>query len=175
MNVISLRCPPLRDRREDIFELALHFLRSSAKQSGRSPTRIDEDALEALMNYSWPGNIRQLENAVARAVVLSGGDAIRREDLPPEILTAARAEGTARPRPAARREAAPVVHAGRVTVVETAPPPAAVGLTDQLDHWERERLSEALVRSGGNKAEAARALGIPRSTLFSKLRKYGLE
>ena len=175
LNVISLRCPPLRDRREDIFELALHFLRSSAKQSGRSPTRIDEDALEALMNCAWPGNIRQLENAVARAVVLSGGDAIRREDLPPEILTAARAEGTARPRPAARREVAPVVHAGRVTVVETAPPPAAVGLTDQLDHWERERLSEALVRSGGNKAEAARALGIPRSTLFSKLRKYGLE
>jgi DNA-binding NtrC family response regulator len=232
LNVISLRCPPLRDRREDIFELSLFFLRTFAARSGKAPTRIEEEALEVLTSYDWPGNIRQLENALERAVVLAETDAIRVEDLPPEIVAAVR-RGSTNPRPTTitRRDgvstpgrsipsaalpsaaspnsvmptgaistgalstgAVPTVAATSVAVTGTgdgAPGrtrvaaaervrvetvvSAPVGLADELDHLERERLSEALVRSGGNKAEAARALGIPRSTLFSKLRKYGLD
>ena len=176
LNVISLRCPALRERQEDIFELALHFLRAYANQLGKTPTRIDEDALEVLMSYGWPGNIRQLENAIERAVVLAETETIRVDDLPPEITAAAPKAAPALPtnRLAARREpagAGRLLHAAVVETVVSAP----AGLADELDHLERERLSEALVRAAGNKAEAARALGIPRSTLFSKLRKYGLD
>ncbi len=176
LNVISLRCPALRERPEDIFELALHFLRSYANQLGKTPTRIDEDALEVLMNYSWPGNIRQLENAIERAVVLAERETIHVDDLPPEIVSTAPTAVAAAPtnRLAARREPAVSGRLLRSTVVETVVA-APAGLADELDHLERERLSEALVRAAGNKAEAARALGIPRSTLFSKLRKYGLD
>lgn len=185
LNVISLRCPSLRERREDIFELALYFLRTCARQSGKSPTKIEEDALEILTNYPWPGNIRQLENAIERAVVLTEADSIRVDDLPPEIVAAPRgAPPVMKPRPVAKREPpATAARPARIEVVRTAPVAAAVsgsiaaslGLADEMDHWERERISEALVRAAGNKAAAARALGIPRSTLLSKLRKLGLE
>jgi len=241
LNVISLRCPPLRDRREDIFELSLYFLRSFAARPGKAPSRIEEEAIEVLTSYDWPGNIRQLENALERAVVLAETDAIRVDDLPPEIVSAVRGDGDSpkpgfgvrrvppepaspifgshpSPSPQGTLPAASVpiaaavkvsqaveaafeghlpprsripierVSAERVPAERTAPERSAserlhvetvvsspVGLADELDHLERERLSEALVRAGGNKAEAARALGIPRSTLFSKLRKYGLD
>jgi transcriptional regulator with GAF, ATPase, and Fis domain len=173
LNVISLRCPSLRERKDDVFELALHFLRSHARKDGRSPTRIEEDALEVLMSYDWPGNIRQLENALERAIVLCEGEAIRVDDLPPEVLAAVRSQTAASERPEQRREARtkPRRAAAAPVMVVTAP----AGLSDALDDLERERLSEALVRTNGNKAEAARLLGLPRSTLFSKLRKYGLE
>ena len=178
LNVISLHCPALRERPEDIFELSLHFLRSYAKQSGKTPVRIDEAALEVLTSYDWPGNIRQLENAMERAVVLAETDAIRVDDLPPEIVAAVRGTplvvGKSRTSP--RRDPLPTTtRLVRAALAETAVAVAPAALSDELDLLERERLSEALVRSGGNKAEAARALGIPRSTLFSKLRKYGLE
>jgi len=176
LNVISLRCPALRERPEDIFELALHFLRSYANQLGKTPTRIDEDALEVLMNYAWPGNIRQLENAIERAVVLAERETIHVDDLPPEIISTVPEAVAAAPtnRLSTRREPAVTGRLLRSSVVETIVA-APAGLADELDHLERERLSEALVRAAGNKAEAARALGIPRSTLFSKLRKYGLD
>jgi transcriptional regulator with GAF, ATPase, and Fis domain len=201
LNVISLRCPPLRERREDIFELSLYFLRTFAARAGKAPTRIEEEAIEVLTSYDWPGNIRQLENALERAVVLAETDAIRVEDLPPEIVTAVRRGGeTPKSSAGVRRGAAGSSSTALPTIVVG--PPAVdsatqgartrtagaaervrvetvvssnIGLADELDHLERERLSEALVRCGGNKAEAARALGIPRSTLFSKLRKYGLD
>src|SRR5581483_2066190 len=64
LNVISLRCPSLRERREDIFELAWHFLHVYSARAGKPIARIDEDALEVLAQYTWPGNIRQLENAI---------------------------------------------------------------------------------------------------------------
>jgi len=203
LNVISLCCPPLRDRREDIFELSLYFLRTFAAQSGKAPSRIEEEAIEVLTSYAWPGNIRQLENALERAVVLAETDAIRVDDLPPEIVTAVRRGGEPpKPTAGARRDRHNSMPSNSFPTTATSgvgPPtidahPSARsriaasdrllvetvvssngGLADELDLLERERLSEALVRSGGNKAEAARALGVPRSTLFSKLRKYGLD
>jgi DNA-binding NtrC family response regulator len=173
LNVISLRCPSLRERKEDIFELALYFLRKYGPRTGKAPTRIDEEALDVLGRYDWPGNIRQLENALERAVVLCDGDVIRVEDLPPEIVAALRS-GRTEPRnriapvrePGGRRRRAAIVEAGVA---------APTGLGSELDHLVRERLCVALVRTGGIKTEAARMLGIPRSTLFSKLRKFGMD
>ncbi|MCE9604541.1 MAG: sigma-54 dependent transcriptional regulator [Planctomycetia bacterium] len=176
LNVISLRCPSLRERRDDIFELALHFLRGYAKQAGKPPASIEEQALEVLTNYAWPGNIRQLENAIERAVVLSESDEIGVADLPPEILDAVRkAHAEPKNRLPVRRDVVASGRIARTVVVESAVASAPTALGDDLDHFERERLSEALVRARGNKAEAARMLGIPRSTFFSKLRKYGLD
>jgi transcriptional regulator with GAF, ATPase, and Fis domain len=180
LNVISLRCPSLRERKEDIFELALHFLRVYARHKEKSPTRIDEEALEVLTSYDWPGNIRQLENAIERAVVLCESDSVRRTDLPPEILAGAATKAEAKSRstttrPAATPREAVVSRRMRIPAAVTTVVSGSVGLSNELDHIEREKLSEALVRSGGNKAEAARLLGVPRSTLFSKLRKYGLD
>ena len=107
LNVISLRCPSLRERREDIFELALHFLRHCSERAGKSISRIEDEALEVLGAYHWPGNIRQLENAIERAVVLAEGDTIGRSDWPPEILTAWRRGGSsAGSRSASRRRPA---------------------------------------------------------------------
>ena len=76
LNVFSLRTPPLRERKEDIFELAVHFLGRHAERIGKAVTHLDEEAVEALVAYDWPGNIRELENVIERAVVLADGPAI---------------------------------------------------------------------------------------------------
>jgi transcriptional regulator with GAF, ATPase, and Fis domain len=166
LNVISLLCPNLRQRREDIFELSLHFLHVYARQAGKNIVRIEEDALETLAAYHWPGNIRQLENAIERAVVLADGDSIGLSDLPPElngvIVPAGRLRGGQR---LERHAPMPVGMAAA----------ARDGLPEELSDMERERLVAALAQCRGNKAQAARLLGLPRSTLFSKLRKFGLE
>lgn len=86
LNVVPVHLPPLRERRPDIPLLAEHFL---VKQSGRlrkSLMRLSVEALEALSNYAWPGNIRELENVIERTVLLTDGDTIRARDLPPEVL-----------------------------------------------------------------------------------------
>lgn len=165
LNVISLRCPALRDRREDIFELSLHFLRIYAERAGKHLVRFDEDALALLADFHWPGNIRQLENAIERAVVLAEGESITCDDLPPELQRPLDARES---RQGARRQPP-------YAVARTAPRPArSERLTDEVFELERARIVEALSACDGNKARAAERLGMPRSTLFSKLRKYGL-
>jgi transcriptional regulator with GAF, ATPase, and Fis domain len=158
LNVISITLPALRERREDIFELALYFLTRAAQRVGKRLSHLDETALEALKRYHWPGNIRELENVIERAVVLSEQESITIQDLPPEILN-----GGARP----------------VSVLEAKPlrrtrgVPGGSGPGSQLS--EREQFVFALQQTGGNKAEAARLLGMPRSTFFSKLKKHALD
>ncbi|HEX8201343.1 MAG TPA: sigma 54-interacting transcriptional regulator, partial [Isosphaeraceae bacterium] len=85
LNVISLRCPALRERKEDIFELAVHFLGHHARRAGKAVSHLDDEAIEALVAYDWPGNIRELENVIERAVVLADGPALTRDDLPVEV------------------------------------------------------------------------------------------
>src|SRR5439155_21709903 len=85
INVFSLETPALRERREDIFELAVHFLGRHAQRTGKAVTHLDDEAVEALVAHDWPGNIRELENVVERAVVLADGPAITRNDLPIEV------------------------------------------------------------------------------------------
>jgi len=162
LNVVSIVCPPLRERRDDVFELALHFLRTSAQQNGKPIVRIADDAVEALLAYDWPGNVRELENAIQRAVILAEGEALELENLPPEITDATRALASRRRAP--RRE----------TVGATVAADAKPFEADLMD-LQRERLVAALAEAGGNKSQAARRLGIPRSTLFSKLRRLGID
>lgn len=170
LNVISIPLPPLRERTEDILELALHFLMGSAQKNGKRITHIDPEALVALERHLWPGNVRELENVIERAVVLAESDRIMLHDLPAEI---ARPSGlpsqVIETKPTGRRQAAPF---GEHQLAEkTSPDPFGL---DANSTWEREALIEALRKCAGNKAQAARLLGIPRSTYFSKLKKHGI-
>ena len=85
LNVIPLETPALRNRREDIFELAVFFLNRHAERAGKSLTHIEPEAVELLMAYDWPGNIRELENVIERAVILADGPALSVDDLPQEV------------------------------------------------------------------------------------------
>jgi transcriptional regulator with GAF, ATPase, and Fis domain len=190
INVFSLRTPSLRERKEDIFELAVHFLGRHAQRIGKPVTHLDDETVEALVAHDWPGNIRELENVIERAVVLSDGPAITRDDLPIEVrqpsstprrrlraAAAGRGTGTSgengtrtRPRQATPSWIEPK-HAGTGS--------AAAGAAEETWDaeflaYERQRLIDALTEAQGNHSEAARLLGMPRSTLCSKLRKHGL-
>jgi len=165
LNVISIVCPPLRERRGDIFELALYFLRHYAARSGKTIVRLEDEAAEALKVYDWPGNVRELENAIERAVVLTEGDAVGLDVLPAEI---------------ARQATSPSRKSPAVSPIRPLEPVLAGGenfhrIVDELADVERSRLVSALKQAGGNKSQAARILGMPRSTLFSKLRRLDIE
>jgi two-component system response regulator PilR (NtrC family) len=148
LNVIHVQLPPLRDRRDDIPLLVKHFLDKFAPDS---QTLVSQGAMRALMAHAWPGNVRQLENAVERAVALSGG---RKEidvtDLPPEILAAA-------PDVAA----APFVEF----------PDDGLDLSAYLTSIERDLIRRSLERTGGNRNKAAELLKIKRTTLVEKLKR----
>ncbi len=161
LNVFPIRVPPLREHVEDIPELALYFTRLSAQRCRKEVTHIDDDVLAAFKGYAWPGNIRQLENVIERAVVIAEGPAVTMNEISPEItLAASPDESTQEP----------------VLMAE-----AAFTSKSEVGSWrserertERDQMVRALAAADGNKAEAARALGIARSTLVSKLKKLGL-
>jgi len=146
IKVVSLVIPPLRDRREDIPLLVTHLLEKIARRDGLAgPPVVSGEALRLLMNHNWPGNVRELENALDHAMVLSRGEAIRGAHLPPELLRTG---------------------VGRDRV-----------LGDVPLHSDQEKglLKEALGFAGWNRSKAARRLGIDRTTLWRKIREYGLE
>ena len=170
LNVLPVAVPPLRERAEDIPELVLHFLRIYGQRAGKAGLQIDDDALLLLKAFPWPGNVRQLENAIEHAAAFAEGPVVTVRDLPLEVQaaddgTAAVAEERAKRLDGA---AAAAAYDGR-----------AASLLFQAEHAERERrerelLVRALATAGGNKAEAARALGMARSTLLSRLKRLGL-
>jgi two-component system response regulator PilR (NtrC family) len=151
LNVVALRLPALRERTEDIPLLVTHFLRklAPAAESGESVV-VTQDAMRRLMAYAWPGNVRQLENVIERALALIGARRrIEIEDLPPEL-------GTGPVPPAATRLALD---------------DAGVDLPGLLSTVERDLIQQALDRSGGNRGMAARLLGLKRTTLVEKLKR----
>jgi len=164
LNVISVTLPALRERQEDLFELSMYFLSKAAERAGKSISYVDEVAIEAMAAYHWPGNIRELQNVIERAVVLCEGRQITVADLPHAV-----AQATFNP------QAAVVVDstATRPRLTQQFSPAVATRSIIGSD-TERQQLVAALQRCNGNKAEAARLLGIPRSTFFSKLRRHGL-
>jgi transcriptional regulator with GAF, ATPase, and Fis domain len=177
LNVIDVWVPSLRERCEDIPELALHFLRIYAGRCGKTVEHIDDDAMALLKSYGWPGNIRELENVIERAVVVAEGPTILAGDLSPEISgRSTNGDGTRRTRDL-------LVSARRQTRKEEPQLPATNPLPvdglraerEEFDRREREQLVRALAAAAGNKAEAARALGVARSTLISRLKKHGLQ
>jgi transcriptional regulator with GAF, ATPase, and Fis domain len=159
LNVLPIDVPSLRQRREDIQELVQHFLRVYGQRCDRPDITIDDDALTALKAAPWPGNIRQLENAIERGVVIGEGPVLTVEDLSPELSGVLGEE--------LEPEDDIVVEARAATL-------GIEGERADRDHREREQLMRALAATGGNKAEAARTLGLARSTLISRLKKHGL-
>src|SRR5690606_12663428 len=87
LEVVSIHVPPLRERLEDITELAFHFLKIASKRHGKDVTSIDEATIEVLMNHSWPGNVRELSNVIERAVVFVNGETITPSELPAHLLS----------------------------------------------------------------------------------------
>jgi transcriptional regulator with GAF, ATPase, and Fis domain len=160
LNVFPIQVPPLRDRAEDVPELAMFFIAQSALRCKRSVTQIDDDAMALLKSFAWPGNIRQLENMIERAVVIAETDTLTLRDMPAELF-----------RPQSGVEAAdeslrPDHDADAVPISS---------FRSERDRFERDQMEQAMAAAGGNKAEAARILGIARSTLISRLKKLGLE
>jgi DNA-binding NtrC family response regulator len=148
LNVIPIRVPALRERRDDVAVLAVRFLSRAAARFGRVTPTLSPGGAEALAAYAWPGNVRELENLMERLVVLAPRDRIEADDLPSEIRAG-------RPSPS---HAAPIA------------PPSDERLAD----LERARILEVLAHCSGNKKLAASRLGIHRSTLYAKLARYGI-
>ena len=147
--VVDLVVPPLREHREDIPALAAEFARRYAERFGMQDVRLLPELLDSLQRLDWPGNVRQLENAVARIVALSTGGDIG--------LEAFAAASTA---PAADADA-------------EAPPEGTLSLREQLDAVERSLIRRTMTAAGGNQSEAARRLGLSRGSLIERLKKYG--
>ncbi|MGE0757941.1 MAG: sigma-54 interaction domain-containing protein [Pirellulaceae bacterium] len=146
IHVFAIRMPPLRERRDDIPRLVEHFLAEFGRQRTRAITGITRDALQCLMDYHWPGNVRQLRNTVEIACVSAAGDRITYLDLPAEIRD---------PR------------TGQLTESSTS-------LTHD-EVAERERIIDALRQTGGNRTQAAALLGTSRVTLWKKMAKYAID
>jgi DNA-binding NtrC family response regulator len=151
LNVIAVQLPPVRERKEDIPLLVKHFLdRLGADNPDTRPKTISQDAMRRLMAYQWPGNVRQLENAIERAVAMSAGRAqIDVTDLPMEI-----------------QQAQESVLASPVTL-----PEEGIDLDAFVANVERELIQRSLERTGGNKGAAAKLLNLKRTTLVEKLRR----
>jgi transcriptional regulator with GAF, ATPase, and Fis domain len=172
LNVFPIQVPPLREHIEDIPELAVHFLRVYAQRSAKELAGIDDDALALLKGFSWPGNVRQLENVIERAVVITEGTTVTTRDLPDELAEAGQNDELAAEMSAASDgETWPP---SSTADGETNAAPVSAMLRAERERKEREQLVRALAAAGGNKAEAARALGMARSTLLSRLKRLGL-
>ncbi|MEJ2025719.1 MAG: helix-turn-helix domain-containing protein, partial [Deltaproteobacteria bacterium] len=152
LNVVTLHVPPLRDRIDDIPLLAKHFLDLYGKRNQKPLKGFDPRAMDMLLKYTWPGHVRELENAVERAVILVPGDYITPKELPLSIT-----------------EAYPLKD-------EMPQDPSASPDTNgrSLEDLEKQAILSTLAAEGGNKSETARKLGITRRTLYKKLEKYGM-
>ena len=143
LNVIEIRLPPLRERREDIPLLAEHFVHHISSQLGKDISGISGEALKVLIAYDWPGNVRELENVIERAIVTCHNGMLEEQDF----------SWLQRPAPSTQNWAVPDV---------------------PLDELERRAIVAALERTHGNVKEASTALGIDRSTLYDKLKRYAI-
>jgi len=145
---VNLVLPPLRERPEDIPILAEHFLREAVEDTGSKVTGITEAAMNILVGYEWPGNIRQLKNSIRTMVVMCDRPRIDVPDLPPEISPRRQLPGT------------------------SASPASLAGVS--LNELERKAIADTLARTQGNREKAAKILGIGERTLYRKIREYNL-
>jgi len=150
LNVIEIKLPPLRERKEDIMLLVERFITRFRERHGKQVQGITREALDLLSKRSFPGNVRELENMIERAVVLCRGDLIRTEDLPPEAFDA---EGS----PIEQGEA------------------NEAGYEDAMRSFERRMVERALEKASGNKSAAARALGMTERHLRSRIEHLGMK
>ena len=155
LNVVNLKIPPLRDRREDIAVLAEYFLERVRRETGRSHS-FSEDAHRLIMEYDWPGNVRELQHAVERTCAMSSGPVLHTVDLPTQLQDFQ----------ALRREADTLAHARG----DSHGADAVVSIADM----EKQAILETIRQLKGDKLMAARLLGIGKTTLYRKLKEYGL-
>jgi len=151
LNVVSIHLPPLRERREDIPFLAAHFLDRYARENSRELKGFTPSAMDYLSAYEWPGNVRQLENVIERCVVLSSGDTVSAEDLPPEI----------------KDEESQFKSAVDLL-------PTKLDLSETLEKIEAAVIRRALVRADFVQVKAAELLNVSKSLLQYKLKKYSI-
>ncbi|HEY2818016.1 MAG TPA: nitrogen regulation protein NR(I) [Casimicrobiaceae bacterium] len=168
LNVVRLRLPPLRERPEDIAPLARHFLQKSARDLAVEPKTLSDDALKVLAAFSFPGNVRQLENVCHWVTVMGPGQRIEVADLPPEVREVVRADGAGGAeigwQQALDRELAQALVRGERNV------------GDRLEQeFEKTLIRRALAHTGGHRMEAAAWLGWGRNTLTRKIQELGLE
>ncbi len=147
LNVVRLRVPPLRDRREDIPQLAVHFLEAFSRRFDKPVLACSEEAMRVLVRSSWPGNVRQLENVIERATLMAEGAALELVDLPSELTES------------------PTVDAEL----------EELSIKKRVAALERALIVEALERTEGNRTQAARLLEISYKALVYKIRDYGVE
>lgn len=198
LNVIRLRLPALRERREDVPMLARHFLQQSARQLGVEPKRISDAALERLSRFSFPGNVRQLENICHWLTVMAPAQVIEPKDLPPEVMLDDASPAAVVSLPAQAGAPASVSGALAQAGADVAPVPMPVsgdgweggleaealallssGREDVWDEltrrFERKLILTALANTKGRRIEAAHKLGIGRNTITRKIQELGLE
>jgi DNA-binding NtrC family response regulator len=184
LSVFPIAVPPLRERREDIEPLVRHFLARFSATEGKAIRGVAAEAMQLLLDYHWPGNVRQLENAIFRGVVLCDGDLLSVADFP----QLAQAMGVRPAPPAAATAAAAAAPVAAVaTPVHAAAPAAAVGNGPvvpaydvgghirPLEEVENDLIRLAIRKYNGQMSEVARRLGIGRSTLYRKVRDLGIE
>ena len=146
LNVVRVKMPPLRERREDIAPLVHAFLKEFCQENAKPLLRVSPQAMAHLQNFNWPGNVRQLRNVIEGMVVMATGEEITARNLPAEI-----------------RQAEPQRQA------------VALSIGSTLAQAERELIRATLLQTEGNRAKASRILGIGRKTLYRKIEEYGLE
>jgi DNA-binding NtrC family response regulator len=149
LNVVPINIPPLRDRKEDIPFLAIHFVKKLSAELGSVAKEISPAAMDRLVMHSWPGNVRELENTIERSMVLASNEVLQ----PADIRIEAPRNG-----PALNNTQAPLLPEG-----------------ETLEHWEQMMIREALRRANGNKSQAARMLGLTRNALRYRLSQMGLD
>ncbi|MDQ3798298.1 MAG: sigma 54-interacting transcriptional regulator [Acidobacteriota bacterium] len=160
LSVFPITLPPLRERPEDIHILVFHFLEQYKQKTGRFVSGISKEALRALVNYEWSGNVRELENAIERAVIIASGRQIELDDLP-EAISKKAFESFAQ----ARQERAKAASEGRAINLE-------VEFPATMEEIERQAIELALDYTSGDKSRASRLLNIGRKTLYRKLEQY---
>lgn len=157
LKVFSLTLEPLQNRRDDIPSLIDHFLRRFSMEMGKDIAGLDDECIGIFLHYAWPGNVRELENVIERAVVLADGPYVTRNELPPELL----------------------INCDNVSIMDEVPEPKITSdpdsLIDRTDRLESALIQGALEKFHWNKSKAAEHLGLKRTTLQYKIKKYGLE
>jgi two-component system response regulator HydG len=153
LHIIPIHVPPLRERKEDILPLVTHFIHTIGSEMAKPITGIADEAMELLLRYHWPGNIRELENMIERAIVLCESERLDAQLFPIDERKGPRSNSQA---------------------TLSVPPAGAITLDNALESIERAMIADALEKSGGVKTKTAELLGIKTSALYYKLDKYGL-
>lgn len=149
LNIVSLNIPPLRERKEDILPLIEHFIEKYSKENSRENLSLSKETVDTLIKYNFPGNVRELENIIERAVVLSRGNTITVNDLP-NVVKGFKAE-------------------------KEIPANEETTLIEQVEELEKKLIFDALTKSNGNQSQAGRLLGLTERNLRYKMQKYGIK